>query len=68
LNVNVLLIPSANRALALDKAYKLLVQEQSFALGRDAMLKPAVNVWKTVVQGRATGVVNAEPAPRLALP
>jgi len=68
LNVNVLLIPSAKRALALDKAYKLLVQEQSFALGRDAMLKPAVNVWKTVVQGRATGVVSAEPAPRLALP
>lgn len=67
-NVAVLLIPSAKRALTLDKAYWLLVKEQTFALGRDAMPEPAVNVWKELAQGRATGVANPQPAPRLALP
>lgn len=67
-NVDVLLQPSSQRALTLDKAYWLLVKEQSFALGRDGMPSPAVNVWDTVVQGQATGITTAEKAPRLALP
>jgi hypothetical protein len=67
-DANVLLLPTAQRAIALDKAYRLLVKEQSFALGRDAMLAPAANVWKEVVQDRATGVGTAQISPRLALP
>jgi hypothetical protein len=67
-DVNVLLLPTAQRAIALDKAYRLLVKEQSFALGRDAMIEPAANVWKEVVQDRATGVGTAQISPRLALP
>ena len=39
-----LLLPSPARALALDKAYLLIVREQSFVHGRDAMLAPAQNV------------------------
>lgn len=32
--------PSASKALALDKAYRLIVQEQSYIKGRDATLEP----------------------------
>ena len=43
-----LLAPSRGRALALDKAYWLIVQEQSFVRGRDATLAPAINVHRTI--------------------
>lgn len=39
-----LLTPSRARALALDKAYRTIVREQSFTHGRDAVLAPAVHV------------------------
>jgi hypothetical protein len=43
-----LITPSKERALALNKAYKLIVAEQSYIFGRDAVLKPAKNVLKQV--------------------
>lgn len=43
-----LLAPSRARALALDKAYWLIVQEQSFVRGRDAALAPAANVHREI--------------------
>jgi hypothetical protein len=43
-----LITPSKERALALNKAYKLIVAEQSYIFGRDAVLKPAKNVLKKV--------------------
>ena len=43
-----LLTPSRARALALGKAYLAVVREQSFVLGRDAMLAPAVNVHRSI--------------------
>jgi hypothetical protein len=43
-----LIIPSKERALALNKAYKLIVAEQSYIFGRDAVLIPAKNVLKQV--------------------
>ena len=43
-----LLTPSRGRALALDKAYWLIVQEQSFVRGRDATLAPAVHVHRAI--------------------
>jgi len=43
-DISVLLHPSKKRALALNKAYKLIVEEQSFALGRDIILGEADNV------------------------
>lgn len=43
-----LITPSPERALALNKAYKVIVQEQSFYLGRDATLTAPVNVYKDV--------------------
>jgi hypothetical protein len=39
-----LILPSPARALALDKAYLLIVREQSYIHGRDAVLAPAQNV------------------------
>jgi len=39
-----LLTPSRARALALDKAYRAVVREQSYTRGREAVLSPAVNV------------------------
>lgn len=55
-DIAVLLWPSAPRALALDKAYRLLVREQSFERGRDVTLAPAVNVHHEVTRGEPTGV------------
>ncbi|MGK0249871.1 MAG: hypothetical protein ACI910_002632 [Oleispira sp.] len=43
-----LITPSKERALALNKTYKLIVAEQSYIFGRDAVLKPAKNVLKKV--------------------
>jgi hypothetical protein len=58
-DVSVLLLPSAERALALDKAYWLIVREQSFALGRDALLAPATRVLREVRAGAPTGIREA---------
>jgi hypothetical protein len=67
-DVSALLLPAASRARTMSKAYWALVKEQSFAFGRDGLAGPASNVWQQVEQGRATGVVTPETAPRLALP
>jgi len=65
-DLSTLMLPSAQRALALNKAYQLIVQEQSFAKGRDAVLHPAQNVWKEVEQNELTGINTPLTAPRLA--
>lgn len=43
-----LITPSKERALALNKAYKAIVDEQSYIFGRDAILAPADNVLQQV--------------------
>ncbi|MEZ5561039.1 MAG: hypothetical protein R3E86_21160 [Pseudomonadales bacterium] len=55
-DVSYLLFASPERALALNKAYRTIVSEQSFVEGRDARLQPARNVHDTVEQGQPTGV------------
>ena len=55
--------PSAERALALDKAYRLLVEEQSFAKGRLPVLAPLDGtVYREVEPGTATGIAAPVPA------
>ncbi len=54
-----LLMPSPARALALDKAYKKVVEEQSFSLGRDAVIAPLQNVHKHLEENQATGITQA---------
>lgn len=57
-DVSELLLPSAERALQLNKAYKVLVDEQSFIYGRDTLLAPPANVHETVTDGQETGVTE----------
>jgi hypothetical protein len=64
-DVTRLLLPSAPRALDLDRAYRAIVAEQSFVLGRDAVLAPAHNVYAEVRIGEPTGIAPAVPASRL---
>ncbi len=47
-DVYTLIVPSRERALALNKAYKVIVEEQSYAYGRDATVVPARNVFRDV--------------------
>ena len=43
-----LIKPSRDRALALNKAYQAIVKEQSYLYGRDTVIAPATNVYKTI--------------------
>jgi hypothetical protein len=43
-----LITPSRERALALNKAYKLIVDEQSYIYGRDARVTAPHNVYQAV--------------------
>ena len=54
-DVRSLIMPSASRALKLDKAYLLLVREQSFTRGRDATISPSPNVYRYAL-ARSTGL------------
>lgn len=47
-DVHTLITPSRERALALNKAYKVIVDEQSYVYGRDATIVPAENVYRDV--------------------
>lgn len=66
-DVRALLLPSAARALALDKAYWLIVREQSFGAGREPMLAPATRVLREVEADLPTGIRSAAAAPRLVI-
>jgi hypothetical protein len=55
-DIATLLLPSPERALALDRAYRAIVEAQSFVKGRDAVLAPARNVDVDVPLGQSTGV------------
>jgi Tol biopolymer transport system component len=48
-DVSILLYPSAQRALALNKAYKVIVDEQGFAAGRDGLIETATNVHEEIL-------------------
>lgn len=65
-DLSTLLLPSRERALALDKAYWLLVREQSFDRGRDPLLAPAANVYREVPLEQSTGIASPLPFPPLA--
>lgn len=55
-DITTLLFPSKHRALALNKAYKTMVKEQSYIYGRDANVKPMKNVYKQIEAEQATGI------------
>ncbi len=55
-DVSYLIIPDAARALTLNKAYKVIVDEQSYIYGRDAHVKPVENVYKSVEIDQSSGI------------
>ncbi|WP_156879108.1 hypothetical protein [Oceanobacter kriegii] len=55
-DISYLLMPSPQRAMQLNKAYKAVVEEQSFKLGRDAILDPHNNVHDAVEMDQETGI------------
>lgn len=55
-DISELLFASRERAGQLNKAYWLLVREQSFADGRDATVTPVANVHRQVEADQATGI------------
>lgn len=57
-DITVLLEASPERAMTLNKAYRVIVQEQSFTQGRDATVKPARNVHEFIPAGTPTGVIE----------
>lgn len=52
----ILLMPSAARVLALDKGYRVLVDAQGFAFGRDGNAGSVSTALRTVVKGSSTGI------------
>jgi hypothetical protein len=58
-DVGALLVPSADRALDLDRAYGAIVRAQSFTDGRDAVLASSRHVQERVTIGKKTGVERA---------
>ncbi len=53
-DISYLLYPSLTRAKDLNKAYKIIVEEQSYIYGRDAHTKPVENVHKEQVIDAST--------------
>lgn len=47
-DVYALIAPSRGRALALNKAYRAIVEDQDFIFGRDATVKPPPNVYREI--------------------
>lgn len=43
-----LIAPSRQRALELNKAYRVIVEDQDFIFGRDATIKPPANVYANI--------------------
>jgi hypothetical protein len=50
--------PSAGNAMLLNKAYRTIVQEQSYVRGRDAIISPLVYILRKVEKGAETGVTT----------
>lgn len=57
-DISHLLYPSTSRAMQLNKAYKVIVDEQSYIYGRDAHIKPVENVYQKVEVEEQTGIEN----------
>jgi len=53
-DISYLLFPSKERAISLNKAYKVIVDEQSFIYGRDTHIKPIKNVHKQLEENQPT--------------
>ena len=57
-DISVLLMPTSERAIALNKAYKVIVDEQSYRLGREPVLNARDKVLKEVELEGDTGITE----------
>ncbi|UPT78092.1 hypothetical protein MN086_02855 [Sulfurovum sp. XGS-02] len=55
-DITLLLFPSKERALSLNKGYKAIVEEQSYIYGRDTHIKPLKHLYKVIKEGQVTGI------------
>jgi len=57
-DISVLLFPSKERAIALNKGYKAMVEEQSFIYGRDANVQLMKNVYQEELKADKSTSIN----------
>ncbi len=57
-DISLLLLPTAKRALTLDKGYKVIVEKQSFIYGREGNVLPMKNVLEKVKPAATTGITT----------
>lgn len=57
-DISTLLMPEVEHALVMNKAYKVIVDEQSYRHGRDGHVAEIVNIHKKVELGQDTGIVD----------
>lgn len=58
-DISELLVPSPERAIMLNKAYKVIVNEQSYVEGRDGVIEPLFDtVHQTLEDGDKTGLTQ----------
>lgn len=55
-DISYLLLPTKSRALKLNKAYKVIVEEQSYIYGRDATVTPSTNIHEKLEELQSTGL------------
>jgi len=55
-DITLLIYPSKERALKLDKLYKIIVEEQSFNYGRETLTEGALNIYMKVVPNMKSGI------------
>jgi hypothetical protein len=58
-DIRYLVVPSDARAIALNKGYKALVEEQDFELGRDPVPEPATQVFEEITGNGTTALGDA---------
>lgn len=58
-DVSPLLLPSPERAMQLNKAYRTLVTEQDFIHGREANIEPLASVHREITAGQLTEIAKS---------
>ncbi len=57
-DISVLLFPSRERALTMNKAYRVIAAQQTFIYGRDATVNPPKNVLEKIEENSDTGITK----------
>ena len=55
-DVTILINPSKERSILLNKSYRTIVESQAFRFGREAILKKRTNLFEKIPDGQTTGI------------